>query len=188
MAIMYSTRLEKARIAGLHSRRNCDTLLSMDALCGWRDVRRTTRNNTDDVSGRFFMREIKVIKNSNIRWILLKWLNFSVQFKVDFSIIVLTGFMPATLAIKSFCTRSRVRTQPNPISPLCPQPIHGYFVKRVANSPAFVIRKNKQRPNRWVLVHRYAETQDMTIFLEYPATPGGGDGVSCHCRSYTGRI
>jgi hypothetical protein len=33
------------------------SLLSMDALSGWRDVRRTVRNNTDDVSDRFFMRE-----------------------------------------------------------------------------------------------------------------------------------
>jgi hypothetical protein len=30
-------------------------LLSMDALCGWRDVRTTARNNTDDVPGRFSM-------------------------------------------------------------------------------------------------------------------------------------
>ena len=35
------------------------SLLSMDALCGWRDVRMTTRNNMDDVSGRFFMRKEK---------------------------------------------------------------------------------------------------------------------------------
>jgi hypothetical protein len=34
-------------------------LFSMDALCGWRDVRTTARNNTEDVSGRFFMRDPK---------------------------------------------------------------------------------------------------------------------------------
>lgn len=40
--------------AGSKAEGSAETLGSMDALCGWRDVRRTARNNTDDVPGRFF--------------------------------------------------------------------------------------------------------------------------------------
>jgi len=49
--------MEMAGKAGSNAEGSAETLGSMDALCGWRDVRRTARNNTDDVPGRFFVHQ-----------------------------------------------------------------------------------------------------------------------------------
>ena len=60
MAIMYLNKVGKGRDRRLQSRRNCTPCDAWKHFAGGETSATTARNNTDDVSGRFFMRGYKL--------------------------------------------------------------------------------------------------------------------------------